>query len=45
MSSQGIGMVNMQVVDQKDRLSNSVYHHNRKTGKVSIYEQGKVLLN
>ena len=43
LSSQDVGMVNMQAVDQKDRLSNSVYHYNRKTGEVSIYEQGKDL--
>ena len=45
LSSKDIEMVNMQVVDQKDRLSNSVYRYNRKTGEVSIYEQGKVLEN
>ncbi|MBR1703216.1 MAG: hypothetical protein IJ716_14925 [Lachnospiraceae bacterium] len=43
MSAMGVALINRTVVDVEERLSNSIYHYDKETGEVSIFEQGEPL--
>lgn len=43
MTARDIADINRTVVDVEERLSNSIYHYDKETGEVSIFEQGEPL--